>query len=148
MLLDLTIMESLLSLVVQLALAYNEALLNGRLTIPNGGIIQSTFLGSVKKRFEDILNFSLYIKNDFQEYLLTGKWPQKDAMGWKRSSLLSWYLQWHGVPASIGVRNALEKIKHVNISSSVPMLHLLFPGTHVTAIGEINRCWFLSQVSS
>ncbi|XP_027163442.1 anaphase-promoting complex subunit 1 [Coffea eugenioides] len=133
---------------IKLALAYNEALLNGRLTIPNGGIVQSTFLGSLKKRLEEILNLSLCVTNDFHEYLLSGRWPKKDTTGWKRSILLSWYLQWHGVPPSIGVRSAREKIKLVNISSSVPLLHLLFPGTHVTAIGEIYRCWLSSRVDN
>lgn len=136
------------SFVVQLALAYNEALLNGRLTIQNGSIVQSTFLGSLKKRFEEILNLSFCITNDFHEYLLSGRWPKKDTTGWKRSILLSWYLQWHGVPPSIGVRSAREKIKLVNISSSMPLLHLLFPGTHVTATAEIYRCWLSSRVDN
>ncbi|KAL3521228.1 hypothetical protein ACH5RR_019377 [Cinchona calisaya] len=118
---------------LKLALAYNEALDNGRLEILNSGIVQPTFLGSVKKRLEEILNLSLHIKSDLQEYLLLGRWPKNDTMGWKRSMLLSWYLRW-------------QKIKRVNISSSVPLLHLLFPGTQVTAIDEFNKCWFSSQV--
>jgi anaphase-promoting complex subunit 1 len=54
---------------LQLALTYNEALLSGRLTTPRGSIIQSVFLGSLKKRVEELLHCSEGLKIDFCNYL-------------------------------------------------------------------------------
>ncbi|XVE99778.1 hypothetical protein REPUB_Repub03eG0230500 [Reevesia pubescens] len=129
---------------LKLALSYNEAVLNGRLTTSRGGIVQSIFLGSVRKRVEELLNCSEALKKDLYNYLNSGSWPNDGSSGVKSSALLSWYLQWFGVPAPPTIKTAVDKIKPKNISSSVvPLLHLLLPGTHINAIEEINR--FLSS---
>lgn len=90
---------------------------------------------------EEIFNLSSDLNRDISDYLLLGRWPTKDSLWWKRSTFLSWYLQWYGVPCANDVRRAIEKIKDVQFSSSVPLLHILFPRTHVIAIGDIKRCY-------
>lgn len=132
---------------LQLTLAYTEALMNRRFTIPTDSIIQSTFLGSVRKRVEEIFNhLSTNLKSDVREYMRSGTWPRKDSGGWKDSKLLSWYLQWYNVPPTQNLRQATEKLKAMNVlfSSSVPLLHLLFPRTHATAIAQITEHLFSS----
>lgn len=126
---------------VQLAVAYGEALLNSRLAMSNDCIIQSTFLGSLRKRVEDIFNLSSDLKTYLQEYLRSGTWPQKDLLGWKCATILSWYLQWYHVPTPYALRQARQKLRLMSMSSSsVPLLHLLFPATHAAAIDEISNC--------
>ncbi|XP_021295540.1 anaphase-promoting complex subunit 1 [Herrania umbratica] len=130
---------------LKLALSYNEAVLSGRLTTSRGGIVQSIFLGSLRKRVEELLNCSEVLKDDLRNYLNLGSWPSDPSFGVKSSALLSWYLQWFGVPAPPIIKTAVDKIKPKNISSSAaPLLRLLLPGTHVNAIEEIDRILFSS----
>lgn len=130
---------------LQLALTYNEALLSGRLTTSRGGVVQSIFLGSLRKQVEELLTFSEALKNDLCNYLNSARWPSDEKQGEKNSVLLSWYLQWFGVPAPSVIRIALEKVKpKVSSSSSVPLLRLLFPTTHINAIGEMDKSLFSS----
>ena len=125
---------------LQLALTYNEALLSGRLITSRGGIVQSKFIGSVRKRVDKLLNSSPALKDDFRNYLNSGRWPIGGSQGEKSSILLSWYLQWFGVPTPSVIKIAVEKIKPKLISSSlVPFLRMLFPSTHIIAIGEIDE---------
>jgi anaphase-promoting complex subunit 1 len=125
---------------LQLALTYNEALLSGRLITSRGGIVQSKFIGSVRKRVDELLNSSPALKDDFRNYLNSGRWPIGGSQGEKGSILLSWYLQWFGVPTPSVIKIAVEKIKPKLISSSlVPFLRMLFPSTHIIAIGEIDE---------
>ncbi|XP_065870277.1 anaphase-promoting complex subunit 1 isoform X2 [Euphorbia lathyris] len=129
---------------LKLALTYNEALLSGRLTTSRGGVVQSVFLGSLRKKLEELFVFSESLKNDLCIYLNTARWPNEE----KNSILLSWYLQWYGVPNPSVIWMAMDKIKTKQLSSSlVPLLHLLFPTTHINAIGEIDKCLFSSQGS-
>ncbi|KAL8144559.1 hypothetical protein V2J09_017591 [Rumex salicifolius] len=124
---------------LKLALAYNEAVLQGRLTPSLSGIIQPTFLGSIKKRLDDLLNYSPTLKQDLCKYLKNGEWPvglHSD----KRSLLLSWYLQRFRVPAPFAVQSALAKLKGKALTSArVPLLHLLLPSTHPKAIAVIDE---------
>ncbi|KAK1572161.1 hypothetical protein Q3G72_028403 [Acer saccharum] len=127
---------------LKLALAYNEALLKGRLTTSRGGIVQSIFIGSLQKRLEELLKCSERLKNDFGNYLISGKWPDDESDDRENHSavLLSWYLTWYSIPASSVIKTTVEKIKPKLISSSlVPLLRLLFPTTHMNAIGEIDK---------
>lgn len=133
-------------LFVQLALAYNEALLEGRFPNSRGGIIQSTFLGSLRKRVEELLNHCSELENDLQNYLKSGRWPNENSQHRNPSTLLALYLKWYGVPPPSAVKTAIEKIKRVHKSSSVPLLRLLFPRTHVNAIREIDKLCFSPQV--
>lgn len=127
---------------MQLALAYNEALLEGKFPNSRGGIIQSTFLGSLRKRVEELLNHYSELENDLQNYLKSGRWPDENSQHRNPSTLLALYLQWYGVPPPSAVKTAIEKIKRVHKSSSVPLLRLLFPRTHVNAIREIDKLCF------
>ncbi|XP_015079876.1 anaphase-promoting complex subunit 1 isoform X2 [Solanum pennellii] len=129
---------------LKIALAYNNSLLNKRSTSSKEGIVQLTFLGSVQKRVEEILSSSLEFQKDFCEYMKYGRWPTED-YGRRASTLLSWYVQWYNVPSPFQVKRALDKIKEINTSSSVPLLHLLFPTTDVAALYEINRIGFCSR---
>lgn len=131
----------------QLAVAYNEALLSGRLINSRGGIVQSNFLGSLKKRVEELLNCCDGLKDDFHNYMKTGTWHCRDSQGEKNSILLSWYLQWFGVPAPSVINTVAERIRpKLKSSSFVPVLSLLFPYTDINAIGEIDK--FLSSKDS
>ncbi|KAM4104226.1 hypothetical protein ACJW30_06G141300 [Castanea mollissima] len=128
---------------LKLALTYTEALLSGRLTTSRGGIVQSKFIGSLRKRVDELLNFSPGLKDDFCNYLNSGKWPIMESEREKGAILLSWYLQWFGVPAPFVIKTAAERIKPKLMSSSLtPFLRLLFPSTHINAICEIDK--FLS----
>lgn len=128
---------------LKLCLAYNEALLNGRFT-SSLGIIQSTFLGSLRKRVEDMLSLSSSLKDDLHEYIRSGTWPSETSGRWKRCTILSWYLQWYNVPSRSAVLIAHNGFKHMDMSSSVPLLHLLFPRTHLTALDEIDKCFSIT----
>ncbi|XP_027940557.1 anaphase-promoting complex subunit 1 isoform X2 [Vigna unguiculata] len=124
----------------KLALIYIEALMTGKLSSPKGGIVQSTFVGSLRKQVEELLNCSQELKDDFHNYLKLGKWPDGESQD-KRSILLSWFLQWFDVPASSVIRTAVDRVKpKLMSSSSVPFLRLLFPRTHIRVISEIDRC--------
>lgn len=126
---------------MQLAVAYNEALLNGRLSTSRGGIVQSNFIGSLRKRVEDLLNSSEGIKDCLCNYLKSGRWPNGESQGEKGPILLSLYLQWFGVPSPSVIKAAFDKIKPKLTSSSsfTPLLRLLFPSTDINAIGEIGK---------
>ncbi|KAK4359005.1 hypothetical protein RND71_021234 [Anisodus tanguticus] len=126
---------------LKIALAYNNGLLSKS---SKEGIVQSTFLGLVQKRVEEILSSSLEFQKDFSRYMKSGRWPTED-YATRASTLLSWYVQWYNVPSPFEVKRALDKIKPINLSSSVPLLHLVFPATDVTALSEINRVGFCSQ---
>jgi len=112
-------------------------LLSKRSTSSKEGIVQSTFLGSVQKRVDEILNSSLEFPKDFSTYMKSGKWPTEDSERRVSSTLLSWYVRWYNVASPFEVKRALDKIKAINTSSSVPLLHLVFPTTDVTALSEI-----------
>uniref|UniRef100_A0A2P2JSX6 Anaphase-promoting complex subunit 1 n=4 Tax=Rhizophora mucronata TaxID=61149 RepID=A0A2P2JSX6_RHIMU len=132
--------DSLVISSLKLALTYNEALLSGRLTNTRGGIVQSIFLGSLKKQIEEMLRCSEGLKNDLYTYLDSGRWPSDEKQEGINSVLLSWYLQWFGVPASSVIKKSMERIKSKLLSSSsVPLLHLLLPSTHSDAIREIDE---------
>jgi len=115
--------------------------MNGKLSAPKGGIVQSTFVGSLRKQVEELLNCSQELKDDFHNYLKLGKWPDGESQD-KRSILLSWFLQWFDVPASSVIRTAIDRVKpKLMSSSSVPLLRLFFPRTHIHVISEIDRCF-------
>lgn len=125
---------------LQLALAYNEALLSGRLTSSRGGNVQSNFIACLRKQVEELLNCSQDLKDDFCNYVHSGRWPNGESHGDKRQLLLSWYVQWFGVPSPSVIKVAVEKVKpKLKSSSLVPLLHLLFPRTHINAIAEIDK---------
>lgn len=114
--------------------------MTGILSTPKGGIIQSTFVGSLRKKVEELLNSSQELKDDFHKYLKLGNWPEGESQD-KRSILLSWYLQWYNVPASSVIRTAIDGIKPKRMSSSsIPLLRLSLPRTHINVIHEIDRC--------
>ncbi|KHN20837.1 Anaphase-promoting complex subunit 1 [Glycine soja] len=124
----------------KLALTYIEALMTGKLSAPKGGIVQSSFVGSLRKQVEELLNCSQELKDDFHNYLKLGKWPDGESQD-KRSILLSWFLQWFDVPSSSAIRTAVDRVKpKLMSSSSVPFLRLFFPRTHIHVISEIDRC--------
>jgi anaphase-promoting complex subunit 1 len=120
---------------MQVALAYNGALVDGRIT--NGGIIQPIFLESLLKRVGDIFVELPNLKGNFYSYLSTGKWPdaQKDAM------ILSWYLQWYSIPPPHVVSSATEKVESRVPAgvSMLPLLCLVLPSTHLVGLIEIEK---------
>jgi anaphase-promoting complex subunit 1 len=120
---------------VQVALAYNEALVDARIT--NGGIIHSTFLESLMKRVGDIFAELPNLKNNLHRYLSTGTWPdtQNDVV------VLSWYLQWYNIPPPHVVASAVEKVRpRVRAGvSMLPLLRLLLPTTHLVGLMEIEK---------
>ncbi|EOA21984.1 hypothetical protein CARUB_v10002491mg [Capsella rubella] len=131
----------------QVALAYNEAVSSGRLS-SSGSFVQSIFLASLRKRCEEILNNSTELKINLRKYLSTEAWPddcnsklQKDII------ILSWYLKWFSVPSPSIIKAAVEKIKSKskNSISAIPLLRMLLPSTHVSAISEIDRVFFSSN---
>lgn len=118
--------------------------MNQRLTKSKGGILQSAFIASIRKRVEDILDFGDF-KADLYRYMNEGKWPRISSHG--KSAVLSWYLQWFGMPPPSVITSALAKIKSkVKVSTSVPLLHLLLPGTHINALLEIDKLIVSSRV--
>ncbi|KAJ0045529.1 hypothetical protein Pint_06537 [Pistacia integerrima] len=107
---NVIVSDSLLISNLKLVLAYNEALLSGRLSASRGGIVQPIFMGSLRKRVEDILSCSDGFKIDLT-------------------------CRFHPLSSQ-----AVEKIKPNLVSSSlVPLLRLLFPTTHINALGEIDK---------
>ncbi|XP_020962926.1 anaphase-promoting complex subunit 1 isoform X4 [Arachis ipaensis] len=125
----------------KLALTYIEALMTQKLSAPKGGIIQSTFVGSLRKQVEELLNGSQELRDDFHKYLKLGTWPNGESQD-KRSILLSWFLHWYDVPTSSAIKFAIDRVKpKLMSSSSVPLLHLCFPRTHINVISEIYRCF-------
>nr|CAB3465535.1 unnamed protein product [Digitaria exilis] len=120
---------------LKVALAYNEALVDGRIT--NGGIIQSTFLESLMKRMGDIFAELPKLKGNLQRYLSTGRWPdaRNDVV------ILSWYLHWYNIPPPHVVASAVEKVRpRVPAGlSMLPLLRLLLPTTHLVGLMEIEK---------
>ncbi|CAK9173535.1 unnamed protein product [Ilex paraguariensis] len=139
--------DSLFLSSLKLALAYNEALLNGRILTSRGSIVLAIFLGSLRKRVEEILNCFAGLENHFSNYLKSGRWPSEISDEGKPSTLLSWYLQWYSIPTPTVIKTALEKIKPIRTTTSVPLLRLLLPGTHISAIDEINKLFLSSEVN-
>lgn len=132
---------------LQIALTYNEALLSGRLANSKGGIVQSIFLGSLRKRMEEILKGSDRLKDYFHNYLELGRWPHNGSLGERSSIPFSWYLKWFGVPAPSVIKAAVSKLKpKISSSCSVPLLCLLLPSTHVSAIDEIDKYLVSSDI--
>eukprot|EP00268_Persea_americana_P044215 TRINITY_DN4466_c0_g1_i1.p1 TRINITY_DN4466_c0_g1~~TRINITY_DN4466_c0_g1_i1.p1 ORF type:complete len:1760 (-),score=299.95 TRINITY_DN4466_c0_g1_i1:451-5376(-) len=134
--------DSLFLSTLKLAIAYNEDAIGGKLTGARV-IVQSTFIASLRKRVEEILNNS-QARDDFIDYLSNGKWPHERSDKDKhRSMILSWYLQWFDVPPPHVVKLAMEKIKtKVMISSAVPLLRLLLPTTHISVLVQIDEICF------
>ncbi|KAJ1262414.1 hypothetical protein BS78_09G105800 [Paspalum vaginatum] len=120
---------------LKVALAYNEALVDGRIT--SGGIIQSTFLESLMKRVRDIFAELPNLKKNLHRYLTTGTWPdaQNDAV------ILSCYLQWYSIPPPHVVASAVEKVRpRVPAGvSMIPLLRVLLPTTHLVGLMEIEK---------
>ncbi|PSS32530.1 Anaphase-promoting complex subunit like [Actinidia chinensis var. chinensis] len=141
-----TLTDSLFISSLKIALAYNEALLIGRLSNSRGSIIQSTFLGSLRKRVETLLRYSPELENDLHNYSKSGRWPDENSQHSDLSTLLSWHVQWYNVPPPSAIKTAVEKIKPMRRSASVPLLRLLFPRTHINTIKEIDSFWFSSEV--
>ncbi|WVZ98102.1 hypothetical protein U9M48_043581 [Paspalum notatum var. saurae] len=127
--------ESLFLPNLKVAFAYNEALVDGRIT--SGGIIQSTFLESLMKRVRDIFVELPNLKDNLHRYLTTGTWPdaQNDAV------ILSCYLQWYSIPPPHVVASAVEKIRpRVPAGvSMIPLLRVLLPTTHLVGLMEIEK---------
>uniref|UniRef100_A0A0D3G6H1 Anaphase-promoting complex subunit 1 n=1 Tax=Oryza barthii TaxID=65489 RepID=A0A0D3G6H1_9ORYZ len=127
--------DSLFLSSLKVASAYNEALIDGRIT--TGGIIQSTFLESLMKRIEYIFAELPNLHDSFINYLNKGKWP--DAQN--EAVLLSWYLQWYSIPPPHIVSSAIEKVKPRTRTSlsMLPLLRLLLPTTHLVGLMEIEK---------
>jgi anaphase-promoting complex subunit 1 len=121
--------------IVQVALAYNEALVDARIT--NGGIIHSTFLESLMKRVGDIFAELPNLEDNLHRYLSMGTWPdtQNDIV------VLSWYLHWYNIPPPHVVASAVEKVRpRVPAGvSMLPLLRLLLPNTHLVGLMEIEK---------
>lgn len=99
-------------------------------------IIQPVFVASLKKQVEKLLNCSQDLKDDFHDYVKSGKWPDGE-----RSILLSWFLQWYSVPPSSVMQAAIERVKKPKLPlSSVPLLRLFFPSTPINVLNEIDTC--------
>ncbi|KAL9226701.1 hypothetical protein vseg_002481 [Gypsophila vaccaria] len=125
---------------LKLVVAYNEALLRGRLTSSREGIIQPNYLGSLRKKVEKLFSCSPGLTYDLQNYMTSGNWPKENPQDRKRSILLSWYLQWFCVPSPSILQTTVHKLKHkTRTSSAAPLLRLVFPRTHVSVISEIDK---------
>ena len=84
-----------------------------------------------------MLTSSNEVKVNLPRYL-EGKWPrqQGDMVG---AIILSWYLQWFGLPNSHAVKSALVKAKPGVMKSSVCLLSMLLPRTHISALYEVEK---------
>ncbi|KAL0709198.1 hypothetical protein Bca4012_016176 [Brassica carinata] len=146
---DSNVCDSLSISSLKVALAYNEAVTSGRLA-SSGGFVQSIFLASLGKRCEEILNCSTELKINLRNYLASEAWPDDHNSEMQKDTiLLSWYIKWFSVPSPSIIKAAVEKIKSkFKVSTSaVPLLRLLLPSTHITAISEIDRVFFPSNVT-
>ncbi|CAI0443752.1 unnamed protein product [Linum tenue] len=117
---------------LKLALTYNESVLRGKLTTSQGSIVQSTFLGSIKKRVEELLTRS-ELSVDLRCYLSSGSWPNEEP----NAVLLSWYLQWFGMPTPATLNAAAAKLNSKRLPPSVPLFRLLLPRTDVNAVSHV-----------
>ncbi|CAN6469882.1 unnamed protein product [Victoria cruziana] len=132
---------------IKVALAYNEALVNGLLDHSNG-VIQSTFLASLGRRIEDILGSWDGASGHLIKYLADGQCPFQDMDKDLRSTLLlSCYLQWFEIPSASTVRTAVSNIKAKAALPSVPFLHMLLPGAHISALSLIHKLLFPNAVN-
>ncbi|KAJ3676348.1 hypothetical protein LUZ60_003760 [Juncus effusus] len=135
------IQDSIFISSLKVALAYSDALISGRINHTNGGgIIQPTFIESLRKRVEEYLSLSqVTTKDNFINYLNKQEWPSEI----KKSDkiLLSWYLLWYNIPSPRVVGYALEKIRNNSLKgfSMVPVLKLLLPGANFEGIVEIEK---------
>ncbi|KAJ3688112.1 hypothetical protein LUZ61_017276 [Rhynchospora tenuis] len=138
----LVVHDSLFISNFKVALAYGDALLSGRLNCTNGGgIIQPTFIESLKRRMEDILTSSEGIQESFLIYLSKQQWPSDTNR--VNTVLLAWYLLWYSIPSPSVVNSALERIpkgKSNDGLSMVPLLRLFLPITHQNGIVAIDKC--------
>ncbi|XP_024011523.1 anaphase-promoting complex subunit 1 [Eutrema salsugineum] len=144
---DSNVCDSLSISSLKVALAYNEAVSNGRLA-SSGGFVQSIFLASIGKRCEEILNSSRELKMKLRNYLTSEAWPDDDNSKLQKDTiLLSWYIKWFSVPSPSIIKAAVEKIKSKRkmSTSAIPLLRLLLPSTHIIAISEIDRVFFPSN---
>ncbi|XP_072985105.1 anaphase-promoting complex subunit 1 isoform X1 [Typha latifolia] len=140
--------DSLFLSSLKLALAYNDALITGKLDCTNGGIVQTAFIESLRKRIDGILTASQSLKDNFLNYMEMGKWPSiQNEKGKVEAVLLSWYLLWYGIPPPHVVASAVEKIKLKGPmrGSMVPLLRLLLPTVHAKGIVEIDKLHFNSS---
>ncbi|XP_048495602.1 anaphase-promoting complex subunit 1 isoform X2 [Beta vulgaris subsp. vulgaris] len=136
---SITFFDSLPISSLKLVVAYNEALVRGRLSSSRDGIVQSNYLGSLRKRIEELFCYAPEIQTDLHNYLTSGKWPDDKLRGKNRSIILSWYLQWFCIPSPLVIRTTLERLKpRLKTSSAVPLLRLVFPRIHVRVISEID----------
>ncbi|KAL8247802.1 hypothetical protein R6Q59_009018 [Mikania micrantha] len=129
---------------LKLALAYNDALLKGRFSSSRGSIVQSTFLGSLNKRVEELLECSPSLRVNIHDYFRSGEWPTSDVM----STLVSWYLKWYSVPPPSIVEAGIQKLNSIQTPSVLPLLRLLFPITNINAIKEIDTFLLTKTLSS
>ncbi|XP_021862745.2 anaphase-promoting complex subunit 1 isoform X2 [Spinacia oleracea] len=131
-----TFSDSLSISSLKLVVAYNEALLRGRLSSSRYGIVQSNFLGSLRKRVEELFSCSHEMQTDLRNYWTCGKWPDDK----KCYILLSWYLQWYCVPSPSVIQTTIERLKpKLRRSSAAPLLRLVFPRIHVRVISEMDK---------
>ncbi|KAF7816492.1 Anaphase-promoting complex subunit 1 [Senna tora] len=125
----------------KIALTYIEASMTGKLSASRGEIVQSVFIGSLKKQVEELLNWSQELKDDFHNYVKSGKWPDGESQEREKLAiLLSWFLQWFGVPPSSVIQSAIDRVKPKLMASSVPLSRLLFPSAPINVISEIDVC--------
>ncbi|KFK24970.1 hypothetical protein AALP_AA8G049400 [Arabis alpina] len=144
---DSNVCDSLSISSLKVALAYNEAVSSGRLA-SSGGFVQSIFLASLGKRCEEILNRSTELKINLRNYLTSEARPYDyNSKLQKDLTILSWYLKWFSVPSPSIIKAAVEKIKSKSkiSTSAIPLLRLLLPSTHISAISEIDRVFFSSN---
>ncbi|XP_071734398.1 anaphase-promoting complex subunit 1 [Rutidosis leptorrhynchoides] len=134
---------------LKIALAYNDALMNGRLTSSRGSIVQSTFLGSLNRRVEELLKYSPSLRTSLHDYFRSGRWSTRGEISQddNLSTLVSWYLQWYSVPPPSKFQAGFEKLKSIRTPSLMPLIRLLFPDTHINAINEIDK-YLLSSSKS
>ncbi|KAL6503768.1 hypothetical protein OROGR_025691 [Orobanche gracilis] len=130
---------------LKIAVAYNDAISSGRLTTSRGEIVQQAFLGSLKKRVEDLLKCCPHLSSIVCNYTKSGEWLTDNSSIRKNQIILSWYLQWYAVPSPSDIQKAVKKMKCTNIRSSIPLLRLVFPTTHIDAIDAINKLCLSSK---
>ncbi|KAF5180813.1 hypothetical protein FRX31_029600, partial [Thalictrum thalictroides] len=99
---------------LQVAVAYNEALTNGRLTSSKGGILQSAFIAALRKRVEDILDYSK-VRSDLCNYL-------NDGSGRKCKFMVKRLLFFHGIFS--GLIKQVTLLPRVNSIATQPAQRL------------------------
>ncbi|KAG9443865.1 hypothetical protein H6P81_015205 [Aristolochia fimbriata] len=129
---------------LKIAIAYNEALVGGKLGDMGEGIMQSMFIGALKERIEAILSCSLGGSECFRNYLKDLRWSQELSSDRRGALLLSWWVKWFGIPSPHVLKSAVEKVRPKLLlgSSALPLLRMLLPTTHVSALGLITESHF------